>query len=60
MNTRRAIALAAIGMLALIVAIDIAVSDTPNPYLQPPVFSLGSGQAASGAMCTTVLGPVGQ
>ena len=57
MNTRRMIALVTIGFLVLVAIIDMVSSETPNPYVQPPLLSLGSGQAASGAMCTMSPGP---
>ncbi|MBN06317.1 MAG: hypothetical protein CMM45_00590 [Rhodospirillaceae bacterium] len=53
MRTKRSIAWATIAFLVLVTAIDMAASEAPNPYVQPPVLSLGSGQAASGAMCTS-------
>ena len=52
MSTKRSIAWTAIAFLVLVTAIDMAASEAPNPYVQPPFLSLGSGQAASGAMCT--------
>ena len=57
MTTKRSIAWAAIGFLVLVATIDMAASEAPNPYVQPPVLAWGSGQAASGAMCTTAPGP---
>ena len=53
MSTKRSIAWATIAFLVLVTVIDMAASEAPNPYVQPPVLSLGSGQAASGAMCTS-------
>ena len=53
MSTKRSIAWAAIAFLILVTAIDMAASEAPNPYVQPPVLSWGSGQVASGAMCTS-------
>ncbi len=53
MKTRRSIAAAALAFLALVLAIDFSVSATPNPYVQPSLIALGSGQAGSGALCTT-------
>lgn len=53
MKTRRSIAIAALAFLALVLAVDLSVSATPNPYVQPSVIALGSGQAANGALCTT-------
>jgi hypothetical protein len=53
LRTRRAIAVAALAFLAAVVAVDFSVSATPNPFVQPPLIALGSGQAASGALCTT-------
>lgn len=55
MKTRRSIALTAIGFLLLITAIDLAVSQAPNPYLQPSIISLGSGKAPSGQLCTSAV-----
>ena len=60
MKTKLSVALAAIGLLALLIAIDIIVSEAPNPYVQPPVLSLGSGEAASGTMCTVAPGLPGR
>ena len=54
MKTRISIAAATLAFLALVLAIDSGVSATPNPYMQQSLFALGSGQAASGALCTTV------
>lgn len=51
MTTKRSIAWAAIGFLVLLAGIDMAASEAPNPYVQPPVLSWGSGQTPSGAMC---------
>ena len=53
MRTRKSIAAATLAFLALALAFDFSVSATPNPYLQPSLIALGSGQAASGALCTT-------
>jgi len=55
MKTRKSIALTTIGFLLLITAIDLAVSQAPNPYLQPSVISLGSGKAPSGQLCTSAV-----
>jgi hypothetical protein len=53
MRSRKSVAVATLGFLALVLALDFSVSTTPNPYLQPSLIALGSGQAASGALCTT-------
>jgi len=55
MKTRKSIALTAIGFLLLVTAIDLAVSQAPNPYLQPSIISLGSGKAPSGQLCTSIV-----
>ena len=41
MSTKRSIAWATIAFLVLVTAIDMAASEAPNPYVQPPVLSLG-------------------
>ncbi len=38
------------GALAIVLA-DLAVSAPLNPFKAPPLFALGSGQAATGAHC---------
>ena len=53
MRTKKSVAAATFGFIALVIAFDFSVSKTPNPYIQPPLFALGSGQAVSGALCTT-------
>lgn len=41
------VAFVLVGFLAL----DMVVSDAPNPYTAPPMIALGSGLAATGAHC---------
>ena len=48
--TRRFTASLALAMVAALLAFDLGVSP-PNPYQAPPVYALGSGQAASGGFC---------
>lgn len=52
--TRRVTALAALALLAALLALDLAVSEPPNPYQAPPLIALGSGQASAGAHCATL------
>jgi hypothetical protein len=52
MRSRKSVAVATLGFLALVLAFDFSMSTPPNPYLQPSLVALGSGQAASGALCT--------
>jgi hypothetical protein len=40
-----------IGLLALLLAIDAAVSRPPDPFAAPPPLALWSGEAASGGFC---------
>ena len=54
MVTRRTTASLVIAMLLALVAWDFAVSEPPNIYQAPPLFALGSGQAASGAHCSAL------
>lgn len=56
MQSRMPVALGALVLLLIVLAIDVAVSKAPNPFVQPPLIALGSGQEASGAMCATVPG----
>lgn len=52
LTTRRSVALCALLFLALVLALDLGSSATPNPYKQPAFLALGSGQKADGALCT--------
>ncbi|MCR9220842.1 MAG: hypothetical protein NXI21_11495 [Alphaproteobacteria bacterium] len=55
-RSRRPVAGAVLALLALLLLLDIAGGATPNPYRAPPLFALGSGQAASGGHCAAVPG----
>lgn len=52
--TRRATMLAIVLMAGGLVAFDLSVSATPNPFRAPPLLALGSGQAAGGAHCSAL------
>ncbi len=52
--TRRITMLAAATMVAGLIAFDFAVSEPINPFKAPPLFALGSGQAAGGAHCAAL------
>lgn len=56
MATRGSVAVAALLFVAAVLAVDLAVSAPPNPYVQPPVMAFGSGEAASGSLCSAVPG----
>lgn len=49
-------ALLLLSMLGLGLAADLAASLPLNPFLAPPPFALGSGQAGGGAHCASPLG----
>ena len=51
--TRRATLLAVAAMIGGLIAVDLSVSATPNPFRAPPLLALGSGQAAAGAHCAS-------
>lgn len=52
--TRKPVALAVVLAIAATVAADLSRSAPLNPYQAPPLFALGSGQAASGAHCAAL------
>jgi hypothetical protein len=52
--TRRVTMLAVAVMMAALIALDLAASAPPNPFKAPPLFALGSGQAAGGAHCAAL------
>jgi hypothetical protein len=52
--TRRFTALVAIGLLALMVALDLGASAPLDPFRAPPLLALGSGLAAGGAHCAAL------
>lgn len=52
--TRRATMLAIAAMIGGLIVFDLSVSATPNPFRAPPLFALGSGQAAGGAHCAAL------
>lgn len=54
--TRLPVALAVFAALALTIALDVGTSAPLNPFVAPPAFALGSGQAASGAHCAAPAG----
>lgn len=48
----RAHVMVVVGFVLLgFLALDVVVSDAPNPYTAPPMIALGSGLAATGAHC---------
>lgn len=54
--TRLPIVIVLLGVMAGLVAFDLARSAPLNPYGAPPLLALGSGQAASGAHCAALPG----
>ncbi|ETX11442.1 hypothetical protein OCH239_20085 [Roseivivax halodurans JCM 10272] len=52
--TRRTIAGGALLALAALTVADLAGSETPDIYAQPPLLALGSGQASGGAHCAAL------
>ena len=52
--TRRLTMLAVAAMIGALILFDLSVSATPNPFRAPPLFALGSGQAAGGAHCAAL------
>jgi hypothetical protein len=52
--TRRVTMLAVAAMVTALIAFDLAASAPPNPFKAPPLFALGSGQAAGGAHCAAL------
>lgn len=52
LQSRRPIAYAAVAFLAIVLLLDSQVSRPANPYKQPAFLALGSGEQASGALCT--------
>jgi hypothetical protein len=52
--TRRVTMLAVAVIMAALIALDLAASAPPNPFKAPPLFALGSGQAAGGAHCAAL------
>ena len=49
--TRRATALAVVALVAGLLTLDVATSAPLNPFAAPALLALGSGQAATGALC---------
>lgn len=49
--TRRITMAAAALLTGALIAFDLSVSATPNPFQAPPLLALGSGQAAGTAHC---------
>ena len=54
--TRRLTAILIVALVAGVVALDIGQSAALDPYDAPPLIALGSGQAASGALCSALPG----
>jgi hypothetical protein len=52
--TRKLTAGLALGLIALVVAVDLGSGAVPNPYRAPPLVALGSGLAAGGAHCAAL------
>lgn len=50
--SRPVVALLALGMMAAILALDLASTGAPDLFTAPPAFALGSGAAPTGAHCT--------
>lgn len=50
-RSRRPIALATLLLLGAVLALDLATSNPPDPYQQPALLALGSGEKADGAFC---------
>ena len=51
-RTKRSVAFLGLGLIFAVIAVDATVSLPLNPYVQPPLLAPGSGEAASGAMCS--------
>lgn len=49
---RPLVALAVIGLVAGLTALDLVTAAPPDPFDAPPPVALGSGQAPGGAHCT--------
>ncbi|SDE39713.1 hypothetical protein [Limimaricola pyoseonensis] len=49
--TRKPIAFGVLGLVAALIAADLAGSEPLNPYQAPPLMAYGSGLAATGAHC---------
>jgi hypothetical protein len=54
MKTRRLTATLALAFIGVLIALDLGWSTPLDPFKAPPVFALGSGQAASGAHCAAL------
>lgn len=52
--TRRATLLGTTLLVAGLLAFDLAASAPLDPFAAPPLLALGSGQAATGALCTAL------
>lgn len=50
--SRPLVGFAALALVALVIALDVARSGLPDPFLSPPPLALGSGAAPEGAHCT--------
>ncbi|MBL3562484.1 hypothetical protein JMM65_17315, partial [Rhodovulum sulfidophilum] len=52
--TRRPVVLSLLAAVSGFLAFDLASSAPLDPYLSPPLFALGSGEAAGGAHCAAL------
>ena len=52
--TRRATASGVMALLAALLALDVVTSAPLDPFAAPALLALGSGEAASGALCAAL------
>ena len=52
--TRKLTAAIVAALMVGLLAFDLAASEPPDIYAQPPLLALGSGAAASGAHCASL------